>query len=502
MGNPNREAKEGLPEKRRKPRTSVLSNPLSRQIYQNIVRQLHHDGYLSAASTVADATGVIVPSVGEEGDRLTRLVATGLAGELQRDRELRRFNVEHVVERHVSAAKVYAPLYLSQHWSVGRQLVKMRNRFTSAALGGVIRDIVFSPDGSLIGCAGTNGLAAVFSLDTLEDLTAIDEVRAANRIKDLDGSGDNNNRSNTTRNANEVTELSMARQYRDHAQSVECIRFHPSRPVVLTGGRGGYLFLHEYSQPDSTPLLKIQDNYPIRSASFHPSGDYVLFATDHFVPRLTNVRTEKVMTTPGSYLHLPAASSTSATASAHHSAGLTAATFSGDGRTFCTASLDGCWTLYDGVSGKVVFKMEHAHSAVPVTSAVYSRSGQVLLTSGMDSVARLWDLRMLLSSSRFSALGAEANYSCELMSFGEPAKCDHRSFRAMFSHDESHVICQDSTLLAVHNYCVYSGDVSYTISTQPSFMQRGLAASPFSNIIVSGGDDSRLRLWTPSWLPS
>ncbi|KAK7197261.1 WD domain, G-beta repeat [Novymonas esmeraldas] len=504
---------------RKRPRQGVLVDPLSREIYQMMVRQLHHDGFLAASSAVCDATGVMVGGVENDGDRLARVVAAGLSVDEMERRSAAEFHATQVVERFLSASKLYMPLSLSSRWSVGHRCLRMRERFVSASLGGVVRDISFSPDGAYVACAGANGLAAIFSMETVEDLSALDEVRAANRARALDGSRDAGSvgrgeaapKGSATRNANEVTELAMVRRFHEHTQSVEVMRFHPTQPIVLSGGRDGDIYLRDYAYPDAKVVLKIHDTVPIRDAAFHPSGEYLVVAANHHLPRLINARTEKVLTPPGTYASSMAhagpqwESGDSAAAaagsyrptdrSAQHSAALSSVCFSPDGRTMMSTSLDGMWMLYDGVSGRVIYRAENAHSGVPVTSVAYSRTGNVVLTAGMDSTARLWDLRRLHATSR--------NYqSPEVSSFGEPTKCEHRSIRAVFSANESHVHCHDSTLRAVHSYCVYSGIVVSTLTTQPSFMQRGLAASPWANTIVTGGDDSRLRLWTPAWLPS
>lgn len=488
-----------------------------------VVRQLHHDGFLAAASAVCDATGVMVGSVETDGDRLARVVAAGLSVDAMERRAEAEFESTQVVEHFLSASKLYVPLSLSSRWSVGRRCLRMRERFVSASLGGVVRDLCFSPDGAYVACAGTNGLAAIFSLQTIEDLSALDEVRAANRTRALDGSREPPGagradaaaaapKGSALRNANEVTELSMVRRFHEHTQTVEVMRFHPSEPIVLSGGRDGDVYLRSYAYPDSKVLLKVHDTVPIRDASFHPSGEYVAVAANHHLPRLINVRTEKVLTPPGTYASSTAhtgpqweASEGDASAAvssyrptdrgAQHTAALSSVCFAPDGRTMMSTSLDGTWMLYDGVSGRVIYRADNAHSGVPVTSVAYSRTGNVVLTAGMDSTARLWDLRRLHATSR--------NYqSPEVTSFGLPAKCEQRSMRAVFSANESHVYCHDATLLAVHSYCVYSGEVAATVTTQPSFVQRALAASPWANCLVTGSDDSRLRMWTPAWLPS
>lgn len=501
----------------KRPRQGVLTSSLTREVYQMVVRQLHHDGFLAAASAVCDATGVVVQDVEGDGDRLARVVEAGLSVSEMERRAAAEFQATQVVERYLSASKLYVPLALSSRWSVGRRCVRMQERFVSASLGGVVRDVTFSPDGAYITCAGTNGVAALFSLETVEDLSALDELRSANRARALDGSrdvaslsrGEATAKGSATRNANEVTELAMVRRFHEHTQSVEVMRFHPSEPIVLSGGHEGDVYLRNYAFPEAKVVLKVHDNFAVRSAAFHPSGEYLVIATDHHLPRLVNVRTEKVLTPPGTYAsssgHISndgdedggtaAAAYRPTDRGAQHTAALSAVAFAPDGRTMVSTSLDGSWMLYDGVSGRVIYKAEDAHSSVAVTSVAYSRTGNVLLTAGMDSTARLWDLRRLHATVR--------NYqSPEVASFGEPAKCQHRSIRAAFSANESDVYCQDTSLCAIHRYSVYTGEVGATLTMQPSFEQHALAASPWGNLLVTGGDDSRLRLWTPTWLPS
>jgi cleavage stimulation factor subunit 1 len=504
-----------LPHSKRS-RRGVLINPLSRELYQMAVRQLHHDGFLAAASAVCDATGVTVDDVEGDGDRLFRVVRAGLSvEEMERNAEV-EFQATQVVERFLSASKLYMPLSLSNRWSMGSRCVSMRERFVSASLGGVVRDISFSPDGAYITCAGTNGVAALFSLETLEDLCSLNEVRTSNLKRSppehygaaAKTKGEPVPGGVRSLNVNEVTELAMVRRFSEHTQSVEVMRFHPREPVLLSGGYEGDVYLRNYAYPDSKVLMKVHDTFAVRSAAFHPSGEYLVIATDHHLPRLINVRTEKVLTPPGTYVSSSthasgdgdedgsSAASTycSTDFGAQHTAALTSVCFAPDGRTMVSTSLDGSWMLYDGVTGRVIYKSQNAHSSVSVTSAVYSRTGNVVLTAGMDSTARLWDLRRLSTTLR-------NNDSPEVQSFGEPVKCRRRSIRAAFSANESHVFCQDSSLLAIQRYCVYTGEVVATLTTQPSFEQHGLAASPYSNFLITGGDDSRLHLWTPTWLP-
>ncbi|EAN78932.1 WD domain, G-beta repeat, putative [Trypanosoma equiperdum] len=485
---------------RKRARSICLKQNFSRLLYQMVIRQLHHDGFLAAASAVADATNVVVPRLEENADRLSKVVSWGLAVEESSVVEIENFFKFEVVERYLSASRVYMPLHLSESARVGSMAYRMRERFITSSLGGVVRRLAFSSDGSLIACGGTDGLCAIFSLNTIEDLSALEEVRQEQHFNGLDGSNPSN--IGVGNASNKITELAEARRFHEHTHSVEAISFHPTKQLLVTGGFEGDLYIRDYSQPDNHVVHKLRDAFPVRSAVFHPSGEYVLYATDHTTPRLLNLRSGSVVA-PVAHSDNAAATCVTAMAGgkgvargasqrkgcdAGHAAALCDVDFSPDGRTFASCGLDGSLIVYDGVSSRIVAKVNNAHSSVPVTSVKFSRTGNILLTAGMDSVARLWDLRR-----------GDGGWGCtEVMSFGEPGKCNHRSFRASFSCNESHVLSQDTSLFAIHAHCVYTGDTSYTL-TVPNHMQRGFAPAPFSNVVVSGGDDSRMRLWTPAW---
>ncbi|EPY41879.1 cleavage stimulation factor subunit 1 [Angomonas deanei] len=389
-------------------RCEVLSDSLTHDLYESIIKQLHHDGFVVAASAVSDATGVIASPIEEDSERLLGAFSAGTKQLSLAETETSRFVENEVVEFYLNSSKVYLPTSLSYNWTVGRKQYKMKERFCSAALAGVVRDLSFSPDGSLVSCCGTNGLAVIFSIETLENTVTLDELKSTLSNEKLKGK---------SQNTNEISEISIARRFRDHSKSVEVMRFHPTNTMILSGGLDQRVCIHNFGEPDSKLVLELNDRFPIRDAAFHPSGEYLLLATDDITPRLVNLETRAVLTvsTPPS--------EEESTEESIHSAALNAVDFSSDGRTLATSSLDGSWVLFDGVSGKMIYRSTNAHSSVPVTSVKYSRSGNTLLTGGMDSVARLWDLRMLenRTGDRFY----------EVASFGEPGNCNHRSYKAV-----------------------------------------------------------------------
>eukprot|EP00796_Vickermania_ingenoplastis_P004165 gene4165-3006_t len=497
---------------RKRPRPAVLAAPFQRQLYEMIVRQLQHDGFVSAASTVADAASVCLGGslrAGVEGDRLERLTAEGLLAETLQRRELDERRATHVVERYISASKLYVPLHLANAWHMGSKLSHWREKFATSALGGVVRDACFSADGAYAGCAGTNGLALILSLRTLEDVVAVERARSANQYRGQDWA-QAAGRPQAVPNANEITDLAVARRIPGFSQSCETIRFHPDQPLVVCGSRAGELAIYNVEPADVQLQVKVPtENYPVRTAAWHPSGKYVIYGTDNPVPRLLSVEMGTVMLAP--QIGTRPGAEGAEVATQQHTAGLTAVAFSPDGRTWGSASLDGSWALCDGSSGKVIHKVPSGHSRVPVTSLTYSRTGNIILTGGMDSTARLWDLRYIARSTAAAHSSSSAGAphprsgpgsSGEVLSFGAPGKCEHRSIRAVFSSDESHVLCPDAELSTIHGYCVYSGDPIFSLVTEPRLIQRALACSPYGNTVLTGGDDCRLRLWTPSWVAS
>lgn len=502
------EAKHSSTDSRKRSRAAVLVEPFQRQLYELIVQQLHHDGFVSAAATVADAAGVCLggeESYGVNGDRLSQLASDGILMGASQRREMAEGRMLNVVERFVSLSKLYVPLHLSNAYQVGSKVRQWRLKFSSAALGGVIRDVSLSSNGSYASCAGTNGLALIFCLRTLQDLMTVESARSSNHSNGLEWPSRDS--SAPVHNANEITSLSVARTISGHSQSVEVIRFHPERPIVASGDRGGDLLIHNISPPNVKMQLKVHDQYPIRTISWHPSGEYILFGTDHPIPRLLSVRSDSEVFMPTHSHGDSAAIGGSEEVDKHyHSAGLTSVVFSSDGRTWASSSLDGSWVLWDGVSGRAIQKVNAAHSSSPVTSVAYSRTGNFILSGGMDSTARLWDLRKLPSESSTEHPGtwdasSSPQFHGEVMSFGMPGKCEHRSIRAAFSADESHVLFQSADLTMIHAYCVYTGAVSYVMATEPALLQRGFAVSPFGSSILTGGDDCRLRLWSSSLVP-
>lgn len=519
----------GLPQERKRSRVVCLEEPLPRTIYQLMISQLYHDGYTDAADAVAASTGCVVADLPNRsgGRRLERLVANGMAVEATHAMELKSFHATEIVERYLSRAQLRLPAHmhaaqLKSTFAVGH----MKERFVSSSLGGVIRCCVFSPDGSMVVVGGSNKVGArLFSLETIFGSMNLSDLRSTNTLTALSEEPTTDAAQQPPSgaiHANTATSLAEARYFTKHRLTVEAAKFHPTEPLMVTGGREGDVYMWSYRNPTGVDMARtlLQDTYPVRSLDISPSGDYALIATDHNVIRLSSLEEG------GSNQTLPASV---------HTAALSDVAFRNDGRVFATSSFDGSISTTDFVSGKATLHIQKAHSGVPVTSVCFSRSGNLVLTYGMDACARLWDLRRIGShpsgattasgvgalltvqpaiQSGTSASGlsgglthvgaagssdAPVPAAVQVQSFGVPSKCEHR-VRAKFNSHESLIVTQDCSLNAVHSYDVYSGELVYSCAVA-QHAQRAFATHPFSPLLVTGGDDCRLRLWTLSTLP-
>lgn len=428
-----------------------MLNPHTRQLYELMARQLYHDGYVVAAETLVQSTHIAVPSIHTGGDQLSRLVTDGMVTNFLRAREIKEYNLKHRVEHYLDASALYVPLS-----TLKPSRMRMAQRFHSDDLGGKIRCVAMNRLGDLIACGGEGNVGArIFSRSAFEDEMLI--ANAAGIEK-------------TSTAVKTASTISEARTFPDHSQAVETVAFHPQgEPLIVSGGREGHLYVFDFSSPTKLIVLKHDDTYPVRHACWHPSGSHILFATDHNVPRLISLHDSQLLSPFETH--------------STHSAALSWCEFSPDGRNFVVADMNGAFVVYDANSSKAVMQRREAHCRVPVTSACFSRSSRTLLTHGMDNVARIWDIRYIRD---------------EVASFGTPKKLDFRP-QAQFSASEAHVWAHDETMNQITCYDIYASMAVSSIAV-PQEGQRAFAVAPYDGGIVTGGDDRKLHMWSPSAL--
>jgi WD40 repeat protein len=232
-----------------------------------------------------------------------------------------------------------------------------------------------------------------------------------------------------------------------------------------------------------------------------------------------------------------------------HSGSITSVSISSSGRHFASASYDGSIAIYDGRRGRAVHQIPRAHCSVAVTSVEFSRSGYMLLSCGLDSLVKVWDIRKLgaggigralrhRGSDMFGAAGgvgaattstavtaiaaaarrlmASSSDAAEVLSLRQPVRAPGgHMLRAHFSHDERAIIAHAPDASGAHVLDPLTGAVVAAVdcsgradagsatgsSTTDGTRQRtirGLAASPSSMLIATGGEDLKLQLWGPA----
>lgn len=67
-----------------------------------------------------------------------------------------------------------------------------------------------------------------------------------------------------------------------HPQDITALDFHPSWPILVSGGKDCTVKLFDFSKSTVKKSAKsIQEVSSIRFTTFHPCGDFLLVATEH-----------------------------------------------------------------------------------------------------------------------------------------------------------------------------------------------------------------------------
>ncbi|KAG0246434.1 hypothetical protein BGX31_002088 [Mortierella sp. GBA43] len=271
----------------------------------------------------------------------------------------------------------------------------------------------------------------------------------------------------------------------DHVSPVTDVDFHPNG-LVLAASSDTVVKLYDLSRPSVKRSFRyLQDSHPIKSVSFHPSGDFLLVGSEAETVRIFDVKTLQCFT-PRTFSGPTHSSSADNNAQQHqgsHRSGINHIEYAPTGSVFITASQDGSIKVWDAVSGKVVRTIENAHSGKGVTTATISRNGKYILSGGFDSVSKLWDLGSGKMIHGFQGAVQQNEKQSTVFSYNEDF---------VFSSDESNntIVCWDSrTATLLKRYTGHQGLI------------RSISASPTENALVSCGDDNRLRFWcTPAVL--
>ena len=257
----------------------------------------------------------------------------------------------------------------------------------------------------------------------------------------------------------------LIRSYYEHSEPITSLCFHPLEPFLISASTDCSIkFFHYSNAAHRRAFTQLQDAYAVRCVAVHPSGDFLLAATDHPVLRLYDLHTLQAFT--------------SCDPKAQHTDAVRAVAYSPDGRLFASASSDGSVRLFSTTSSAPVHVFAAAHSHCIVHSVAFSPDSQSLLSCGRDSTARLFDIGSHRLITRFNG----AHHS-------------DGSTPAVFDSTGRWVISADD---AYGQVCLWEaegdGEVQARLSGH-SRPVRSISVARDDELFVTGAEDGRVRVW-------
>lgn len=254
----------------------------------------------------------------------------------------------------------------------------------------------------------------------------------------------------------------------DHADEITTLAFHPFEPILVSGSRDYTIKFFEYAKPSTKKAFKsIQEAEQIRSISFHPSGDWLLVATQHPTLRMYRVETSQcfVSSNPNDQHKLP----------------VTGCEWSPNGRIFATGSKDGSIKLWDGISNKCINTFADAHGHQEVTSVTFTKNSKYLLSSGKDSVVRLWELSTARCLIAYTGAGLAGK--------------QEKRTQALFNHTEDYVLYPDEKTVTLCCWDARNAERQKLLALGHNGTVKCIVHSPTAAHFISCSDDYRARFW-------
>lgn len=201
--------------------------------------------------------------------------------------------------------------------------------------------------------------------------------------------------------------------------------------------------------------------------SYHPSGEYIIVATDHVAPHLYRTGV------PVGHCFVPTSQES------FHSQPLTAVQFSTDGSMYVSCSADGDIKLWDTATNSLVQSFCGAHTGNLIHSICVSKDGRSLLSCGADSLTKLWDVKGGVQSGEMK--GATRRTA------GANSCWDHTE-QVIFAHDEAS--------LSIIGWDSRTFEKLIKKKTDHKQTVRHISTSPTERCLMTCSDDFRGRFWT------
>lgn len=260
--------------------------------------------------------------------------------------------------------------------------------------------------------------------------------------------------------------------YYDHSDMVEDLAFHPAAPVLASCSHDATIRFYDFSESQHRRSFRqISDSEPVRSIAWHPAGQHLYAAVESPALRIYDVNTRKCWLVGGGNRGV---------GSQHegHAGAITKVHVSWSGVMFATASKDGSAKIWDATTNRCLVTIPQCHGGSELTSVQFTRSDRYLLTSGRDGFVRVWDVSTGRTVVELRAGGKARSQT-----------------PACWSFSEEHIFASDGSTDAVQVWDSRTGQLVCHLGGHVHDI-RSLAASPAADMLLTGGADSRLRLWT------
>jgi len=318
---------------------------------------------------------------------------------------------------------------------------------------GPVTAAAFTPDGRLCATGSVDTSIKIIDISRMLAKAAQSQAeRQAERENTDDGGGIKNH--------------PVIRTMYDHEMTVNTLKFHPQSTILVSGGEDRRVNFFDYTKSTVKKAYKcIAEVEAVRDVSIHPCGDYILVATDHPTIRLYDINTSQCFISP--------------MADDQHLAPLTSVEYCPAANLYATASRDGSWKLWDGVSNRCVQTYREAHDTAEVTSVRFTKNSKFVLTSGRDGTAKLWELSTGRVINTYGGAVVHQNNHCP----------------AVFNFTEDFVMFPDDKNIAVGCWDSRTGEKLQSLSSGHNNMIRHVVHSSCTPAFLSCSEDHRCRFW-------
>jgi len=324
---------------------------------------------------------------------------------------------------------------------------------------GLVQSIDFSPDGTLLATAGTEGKVLLWDVETGDEVASLDGHDPAQLVNRAVFNPDGTILASASDDQAiiiwDVATLRPQKTLLGHSSWVQTLAFSPDGEVVASGGGDRVINLWDVESGELQQTLR-GHNGPIWDLDFSPSGRLLASASADATGAIWD-------TTSGEVIRDLTG----------HNAAVLAISFDELGGTIATGGADNNIRLWDVTTGDQIGTPLSGHLA-QVIDLAFSPDGRRLASTGIDSTVRLWDVA---SHQQIQLFG---NHSASTSAVS-------------FSPDGDILVSGDGSGLAIMWDVSESGQSLGLVAITGQGAVNDLDYLPGENIVASAGGDSTIH---------